>query len=1194
MVPVEDFKPFDPVQSGLSGTILIEASAGTGKTHTIASLVVRLVLERDLPIEKILVVTFTEAAAAELKERVYARFSDMLAALEGRPCKEAFSLEMAGRCRNIPLARRKILAALRNFDRSLIGTIHAFCSRMLRENRFESGMRFDAELVRDAFFLFKRAAEDVWRMEVVPLEEERAGFLVRENFSPERLAKLAETCGKPGQKILPAGEEYPDALALKKAFEKKAALVRESWRENEKVLKNLLLESPALNRNILRSETLEKGFFLLEQWQAGEVYPEILLKLIPGTLERATKKGEETPSHPFFDLCGLCVEAHEKFLGASRLAQAFFCRHLIEKTRERADFLKEKNGVFTYDDLLYAVRDAVWNEAETKMTERIRSLFSAALIDEFQDTDPVQYAIFDRIFASAGLPLFLIGDPKQAIYSFRGADVFTYLAAAKKSEKRYTLAFNWRSDPELIRAVNRIFSRNRKAFLLDGLDFHPVFPAEREREIFFDREDFSSVKIWMLESASNGKPMGVESMRRRVILAVGDEIVRLVEGGRSGEVRIGERGLEPGDIAVLVRSNREARQMRESFSEHGIPAVIRTDGNVLETSEAKELTLVLQAILHVQDASLMRRALATELMAFTASEIRNLNHEEKVFSEIFSAFSTAKDLWRAKGIFPMLMNFYDQFEILPRVAAFSMGERRVTNLLHLAELLHQAEISENLDPGLLFRWFTRQCTEDFAGRVEAPLRLESDEKRVHIVTVHKAKGLEYPVVFCPFIADPIVPLDPGKNPERILFYHEEPGMELVVDLGGKEDRTREEALHTREAKAEGVRLLYVAMTRARHKVYLVWGDIKNREKSAAYWLFHGNLEKEETESPQGQSVFPKEGGEIAMAPLPMEEGRDLPPERDSGEKLERCRHKPLEPDVFRVTSFSSIVAGSAQDEARDMDGLAGGRRNREEGPEGGIFSFPAGSGPGTFMHAVFENIDFTRGRSHFLETGEKLLTAHGYDPEWAQVFSEMVTRVLDLPIGEERVSLRDIPLQDQLRELDFYLPLKSFDPAKLAGFVRSLTGELCNEIPPKLERIRFSRSEGFLRGIMDLVFRYRGKYYLVDWKSNHLGDSLGDYRPEKLAEEMARHLYILQYHLYVLALDRHLALRLADYDYERDFGGVAYIFLRGVNPEISPDCGLFQEKPPEERIRKLASLLLAEPGEGLAPTGAGRLSVQDG
>lgn len=255
------------------------------------------------------------------------------------------------------------------------------------------------------------------------------------------------------------------------------------------------------------------------------------------------------------------------------------------------------------------------------------------------------------------------------------------------------------------------------------------------------------------------------------------------------------------------------------------------------------------------------------------------------------------------------------------------------------------------------------------------------------------------------------------------------------------------------------------------------------------------------------------------------------------------------------------------------------------GPEGGVFAFPAGSRPGTFLHAVFEEIDFTRDHGHFFETVEKLLTAHGYDSAWASVIAKMVENVLTMPIGPAKLLLRDIPLTDQLREMDFYLPLKSFDPKRLAETVRRLTGEAAGGIPPKLEKIRFSRAEGYLRGIMDLVFRHQGKYYLVDWKSNHLGDVPSDYGPEKLAGEMARHLYTLQYHLYILALDRHLSLHLEEYDYERDFGGVAYVFLRGVDPSHSSVYGLFEDKPPEEKIRALAELLLEEPGKGLSATG---------
>jgi len=1168
---------FDPLHTPLEGTLLMEASAGTGKTHTIASLFVRLVLEKALEVDRILVVTFTEAASAELKERIYARLSDTLAAMEGRPCKESFSEEMGQRHGRDPKARLKILTAIRNFDRASIGTIHAFCYRMLRENRFESGLRFDAGLVTEAGVLRQNAADDVWRKEMACLDERVAALWVR-NLTPERLAILAGRYGGPDTHLTPHGD-MPDLLPLVGMLSLSEERVKEIWREDRKTLCTLLRTDTRLNRNILRSATLEKGFRELDAWSLGlrTALPDILGKLSPWEMQRATKKGASTPQSPLWEACGALQEARKTLDEASDLAHALFMKTRIQAVRLRETELKEEAGLLTFDDLLVRLRDAVLRDGQEGMCQRIRELFGAALIDEFQDTDPVQYAIFDRVFGESGLPLLLIGDPKQAIYAFRGADVFAYLEAARKSRNRYTLDRNWRSDPALIDAVNRIFSKNPKAFVLDAMEFIPVQAADKEREVFTDPENPEAFTFWLGESP-DGEGLTVDGLRRRALGAVSDEMVRLLEGGLTHAVRMGERGLGPGDMAVLVRSNHEALLTRNFLSERGIPAVIHSDGNVFDSPEAEELFLLLSAMLQPWDGARLRRALATEMLGFTLKDIDLLNKDEVVFHGQVRFFLEARRLWRERGVLRMLTDLYERGGVLVRVAGLFQGERRVTNLLHLAELLHTAENQEKRGPEVLLRWFERQRDSSLPRRVEAPLRLESDGERVRILTVHRSKGLEFPIVFCPFLYTGSDILDPGVNPEKVLVFHDpERGQGLCVDFGGSGERSREEALARKEALAEQTRLLYVALTRARHRVYAVWGRIRRVRGRAAAWVLHGvegalpdalELEKDMMDLAQP--------GVLGCRPLPEDRGMRWTAQAGDLQALMACAAPSLSQDAFRISSFSSLVAGRYMDTAADRDGISYMAQRETGRPEGGIAAFPAGTRAGTFMHHVFENLDFTGSPLHWQAVVEKSLGIYGYDGTWTPVICDMVDKVMRLSLGEGGFSLKEVAPGARIRELDFYFPLNMLDSRDISRWVREITQEACDFIPEQLERLQFSRTSGYLRGVMDLVVYHGGQYFLLDWKSNYLGESPGDYGPEMLKREMAAHLYTLQYHLYVLALDRYLSLRLEDYDYERDFGGVAYVFLRGVDPDAAPGCGLFFEKPPAERIRQMGRWMMAE------------------
>ncbi|MCW7754293.1 exodeoxyribonuclease V subunit beta [Desulfobotulus sp. H1] len=1167
---------FDPVNTPLEGTLLMEASAGTGKTHTIASLFVRLVMEHALPVERILVVTFTEAASGELKERIYARLGDTLAALEGRPFSESFSDEMARRHGSSREARRRIIGAMRNFDRAAIGTIHSFCYRMLRENRFESGLRSDAELLMDTGLLRQNAADDVWRRHVASLDLAMAEILT-DKRSPEDLMQLASRYGGPDQLILPDGA-MPDIMPFQETVRQAEERVKEIWRYDGENLTAFLQGSENLKRNILKTATVEKGLGELADWVAGKqaFSPEFLWKLTPENMEKARKKNAPAPEHPFYHACEALLKARAELASVSDMARSVFLKDLLQAVRKREASLKEKEGFLTFDDLLLTLRNAVLEDDQGGMCRRIRELFGAALIDEFQDTDPVQYAVFDAVFARAGLPLLLIGDPKQAIYAFRGADVFAYLDAAKKSRKRYTLDYNWRSDPELIEAVNRIFEKNPRAFVLEGMEFQPVKAAPRTREVLTDPANVLPFTFWLAESEDQ-KPISVKQLLPRALGAVSDEIVRLLGGGRRGDIRIGDRGVEPGDMAVLVRSNKEALQARNFLADRGVPAVIHADGNVLDSSEAKELLSVLAAIHHPWNGGKLRRALGTKIMGFSMKTIDFLNRNERAFNRESTFFMECRNLWQERGVFPMLSYLYEKGGLLVRAAGSGDGERQVTNLLHLAEILHGAEVEEKRGPEVLLRWLERQGNPAFSRRMEAPLRLESDGQRVRVITVHRSKGLEYPIIFCPFLYSATDVLGPATNPEKILVYHDpEQGNRLCVDLGGRVDRSREESLTRKESMAEQARLLYVALTRARHRVYAVWGSINNTRGRACNWVLHNEADViPAADQVQKDMNALAMDGVLACHPLPEDRCQKLPHLAETADIPVCCTPGHLPADPFRITSFSSLVAGKYRENPADRDGIAK-LTAKSEDPAGDIFSFPAGTRPGSFLHHVFENIDFTHERFQFEPAVRKSLYLFGYDEAWLPAILEMVERVLAMPFGEEGFRLKDVELADQLRELDFYFPLNTLESGFISQWVQKITLGACEYLPPQLERLHFSRSAGYVRGVMDLVFRHKGRYYLLDWKSNDLGPDYIAYTPENLKKEMAVHLYTLQYHLYVLALDRYLRLRLENYDYERDFGGVAYVFLRGVDSEKAPGCGLFFEKPPVDRIREMAGWMMAE------------------
>ena len=540
----------------------------------------------------------------------------------------------------------------------------------------------------------------------------------------------------------------------------------------------------------------------------------------------------------------------------------------------------------------------------------------------------------------------------------------------------------------------------------------------------------------------------------------------------------------------------------------------------------------------------------------------------------------------------MFRAFLKREKVLTRLIAFADGERRNTNLLHLMEVLHQASVERKLNMTGLVKWFSEQRDPDAPRSEEHQLRLESDENAVKLVTIHKSKGLEYPVVFCPFSWDGV---RNKKTPEPLLFHNPQNRMELLFDLGS-DDREPHKAIADKEELAENLRLLYVALTRAKCRVYLAWGRFKGAETSAPAYLLHtppnkdsDNLVKALSENftrvtnegllSKVKSLMKKpaatvevirdlEGEENRFSPLPEE--MQINPAKAFAGRIDR---------QWKISSFSALVSDRLHsEEGTDYDAVPlpapGDPLHTMEEPAG-IFAFPKGAKAGTFLHDVFEHLDFCNAAASSTKdlVGEKLVQ-YGYDHSWLETVCDTVEKVLRVPLDPERQDfcLSRVGMEDRLNELEFYFPLKSLDPETVGRILAK--GGLRQEVPAKIEGLNFSPLHGFMKGFMDMVFRVEDRYYLVDWKSNFLGARVEDYGSETLDRAMEENFYILQYTFYTLALNRYLKLRAQGYDYDRHFGGVFYVFLRGVDPGKGPEFGVYRDKPRRGLIEALSEELI--------------------
>ena len=820
-----------------------------------------------------------------------------------------------------------------------------------------------------------------------------------------------------------------------------------------------------------------------------------------------------------------------------------FCAWAGEELRRR----KCDRRVQSFDDLLAGLDEALRGQVGSELGESLRERFAVALVDEFQDTDPVQYSIFSQIYRDNDGSVFLIGDPKQAIYGFRGADVFTYLRAARVAHRHYTLGQNWRSEARLVDGVSAIFGQRANPFVIESINLSPVTASGKAdaEPLTIGGERDQPVHLWIASIRD----------RSRVEEAVATEIASLL----AGETKIGSRKIEPRDIAVLVNNNSQPIGIQRALSRYRIPSVVYSAASVLKSGEASELLRVLVAVAQPTHEKIVRAALSTELFGLNVTALENLASDESGWETTLNRFADYHLLWRDHGFVQMMRALLIGEQVRSRLLAWRDGDRRLTNLLHLIELLHSACVENRFGIDGLIKWLGRQISGASEGREDYELRLESDEDAVRIVTVHKSKGLEYGVTFCPFVRK-----EPWASKEFLKFHEDD---KLVLDLA---EDPKHKKIRGGEELAENVRQLYVGLTRARHRSYPIWQERKNRSKSALAWLFSDASSPEafldgatgsDTSSRMRSSFADSE--EIVVENLPETEGKIFA----------RTAELPtiLAPRVFtgeidrswRITSFSSLISGRTDEPGTpDYDAAGAEVETAEEAAVAaeGIHAFPGGMRAGTCLHLILEELDFTDLSQMRPLVTRKLADFHFEN--FDDVVCKALEKTLCVPLCEEGFMLSEISRASRLSELEFTFPVTALTTSRLRKVFQ------IDELPSAIDRLQFAPTNGFMKGFIDLVFERAGRFYFVDWKSNWLGTDASSYVPQNVAVEMTRNFYNLQLSIYTVALHRYLQQRLADYDYEKYFGGVFYIFLRGIDPR-KPSNGIFFARPPHKFVEQL-------------------------
>lgn len=1198
----------NPATMPLQGVSLIEASAGTGKTYTMASLYIRLLLQagensfsQPLSVDKILVVTFTEMATQELRERIRARIyhsKQLLLQYQATQDLDVFSQggdpllgELVQSLPDIPLAIQRLNWAEQSMDTAAIYTIHSFCRRMLMQYAFNSGVHFNLELVTDESDLLARLINEFWRENFYHQPVIVAKWVYENLKSPQELLKTIRPYL--GKEAFDVALSAPSLLALSlDEFFQQHLLARckeidefkQEWLENEQELAEFLEKNKAQIKNY-RADYMLGRFEKMRAWaEDPDNYslPDILIYFTEKDIAAKTKADFEPLQHSLLSQAEKLIEQSE---GIS-LTLPIVLYHSIQTIRQKLFDYKNHHTQKSFDDLLRLVREGLCGENGQELAALIRNQYPFAMIDEFQDTDAQQYQIFSKIYIENQTPqsgFIMIGDPKQSIYKFRGADIFTYFKASRQANQRFTLKENWRSTVALIQCVNGIFDFKQPApFLFDEIPFEPVKAGKNLPHFNLNGQDEPALSCYL------GDAYNQEQFAETCAIS----IQQWLKSAEKNQAKFGDEPLQAKNIAVLVRSWKEAQSVKTALQNLGIASVYLSDkSNVFDSETAQELALILQACLNPLNERHILNAIATRLFGLTSAEIYQIKQDENLWEHWVEAFFAYQKTWQQKGILVMLHQLLlnEENPLTQRLLTRSQGERILTDFLHLAELLQQASRLNESEAALL-RWFEKQIQG--TDRLEESIRLESERDLVKIVTIHKSKGLAYDLVWLPFIAAPAKGVK-----DTITTYYAAEQDQVLWDM-----ENQQSALVLKENLAEEMRLLYVALTRAKYQVACCLPQsFEKKWNGLLYALSQGAIGEKITfsEAYDTRSLLQALQQKVGEQNVAIHNVEDL----EASAPLVSASHNQIfSPAIFNgkieyhwgVTSFTDMVhkhqrnklklqaenasAGqisSVFDQGKDYDFNVPPTANLSEEntppqenenayPQGySPFDLPSGVRVGTILHRYLEK---NTAQSALDEQNlAKLCQLLQLDEQWISTLQQWFHAIYHSPLlAGESLNLAQIQQQDCLKEMQFYLKLnKAFDAT---AFNRALQ----NYHPHSSQNLIFERLQGMLRGFIDLVFRHQGKYYVLDYKSNLLGHQLENYQPAQLPEVMKNSFYDWQYLLYTLALHRYLQSRDPDYQYERDFGGVIYTFLRGMNGQ--DQNGIYFDKPDWRLIQALEEL----------------------
>lgn len=1071
-------KSFDVKKVQLEGSNLIEASAGTGKTYSIAILVLRLLLEKQIPIEKILMVTFTKAAVAELESRIRKFVRKAYQFTCGMNIDDETIIEVVG---DVDTEKTNLLrVAVQSLDSLSVMTIHSFCQQAITQYPFEIQESFETELMTDTDDLVMSFVNNYWRSELNTLADMKVFRFLTKELTREKIKKVV-------YKSLDEKKFVFDAVNKQTILDEMSKLIRDFESANEEYVKHI-----DTNWNTIVAQAGNKG----------PAYNFIVKNNNPESFKVEFRKNlNHIPKYyetHFQKELALATAINNVSTLVDKVCKTYaslIYSELIDKIKAQIEERKSSKDIITYNDLVTILHNAILNN---RVNVALLKKYDAAFIDEFQDTDRKQYEIFSRLFNEERI-IFYIGDPKQSIYGWRKADINTYKEARNNVQNILSMNRNFRSTKDLIDGMNILFSIE-DPFYDTEIGYNNVENAVSNLGSFTENNQ-PVVPIAINHFINNNE----------IIHFVSSEILRLLT---DENFKINKESIRPADIAVLTRKNSQAEDIKNALSAINIPSITIDESSILQSDEAQIILSLMKGVLQPKRGSI-NKILLNKAFGFNMEAVNLCNDE--VHLELFRTF---KNEWFVNGIYNMLSLVFDTYNVRSNCLNSGIkGQRTLSNFYQLAELLHQKTLKTKYSPEELIIWLQREKDNNSE---EYEQRIESEDNAVQISTVHKAKGLTFKIVFAPFLDLTI------KENAGLIDFREGNAYKFTAT---PTDEQKE--LYNTQNEQENRRLIYVALTRAQYKNYICVNNRHNISSIRPFLevqspLVELNIKKNTTVSKYNTKANSQQ--HFSPRPVPNIEIKN----------------------TFGIHSFSALnkthytapfIAEALNDNYDRFIFQTLGR----------------GANVGTALHSIFEHLNFDDETSW----EQTIVDASKYysniiKEDEITYFRQLVKEVMTTQIYccDDTFNLQSISREKKIPELEFVFSIDSVNKTAVAEILASdarLNGNV--------------NIEGLMTGFIDLVFEHNDRYYILDWKSNHLGNTPEDYNEQGMEQAMTGSNYHLQYYIYTVALKRYLCQKIENFDYEKHFGGVIYVFLRGVRSDAK--TGIYYKKPSSDQISKL-------------------------